>query len=161
MYSFLILSILVTPKEKPQYLHLHVQLKLAQCHCHYAIPFASANILFSHIISIFEWWQLTLLGTGLRSSGFLVEAQLQTKHWRCSGSSGRCQNIFRATEVPLSKVQNPQMLIWGPSMYALCLHLYVPPPNDPKMGLFSTHFNLLTWVLQLFFNYPALLRLNT
>lgn len=53
--------------------------------------------------------RFSLLGTGLRCGVFSVWATVQTKHRRCSGTSG-------TAEVPLSKVLNPEMLIWGPAM---------------------------------------------
>lgn len=50
-----------------------------------------------------------LLGTRLRSGGFSVQVPRWTKHGRCSGRTGWCQNI---AEVSLGNVPNPQMFTW-------------------------------------------------
>lgn len=75
-------------------------------------------------------WSLNLMGTLLRSGRFLVPAPVQTKHGRRSGR-GRCQNTFRAPEVPLSKVLNPQSFIyaWTKVNWATVTPIYARSPN--------------------------------
>lgn len=75
--------------------------------------------------------------TGLRSGNFLAQTPMQTKHGRCPGSRGRCQNTHCCGT--LQQGAKPINAHIGPchEPFRPCFCQYLQPPCDPKLAKFG------------------------
>lgn len=98
---------------------------------------------------------LSLLGTGLRSEGFLVRVPVWTKHGRCFFTFPFYQNTFRALpRCPRARYQTikclQRALRWaGHSPRGEpCLRPYVHAPRDPERDKWVKKKKMMTLYLQ-------------